>query len=491
MRSAVLFLVVFVASVSSLNNVGRCNPATVSPSPVTHWYAEEWLEVSHISFSSCYLPEDMGGSSFWSDMRLRGTDLWLWLGDNMYMDGTDMNAKRELYNAARDEVGYVEHGPVMEGDKIPVMATWDDHDCCQNNAGNDFPCLDESQQEFVKHFNIPTTDPVHPNNTEHHRGVYNARMFLRPGTEEPGLHVIMLDARSGRDPTYSYHGQCLGAETQMLSRQQWAWLETELSKEAEITVIASGIQVLPPTDLSRTRTEYCADDSHSGGGTSFLDSIHALGEDGDWYGTEYESWAEIPKERLKLLGLAQKSINEGRTKAVIFVSGDQHWAELMAKKMPESAEFGPSQVLYEVTASGVPRLFNYDIINSNRLRDRSCNTEGSGPYNQACVFPFRYQGATYTDCITVDSSEPWCSTKTDSTNSHIPGYWGHCDNNDNELAQTTFSDSTKTCTLSDYHICYAQGNYGFIEVDFENKEVKMGIKTPTENEQAYHIISFE
>ena len=25
--------------------------------------------------------------------------------------------------------------------RIPVMATWDDHDCCSNNLGNDFPCL--------------------------------------------------------------------------------------------------------------------------------------------------------------------------------------------------------------------------------------------------------------------------------------------------------------------------------------------------------------
>ena len=490
MKSSLLLAVLYCSRGSSLQDSARCQPATVSLSPVTHWYAEDGLDVSRVSFSSCYLPEDMGGSNFWSDMRGRGTDLWLWLGDNMYMDGTDMNAKRELYNAARDEAGYVEQGPVMAGNKIPVMATWDDHDCCQDNAGNDFPCLAESQQEFVKHFNIPPSDPVHPDSPDYHLGIYNSRLFSKPGSEEPGLHVIMLDARSGRDPTYSYHGECRGAETQMLSQYQWTWLEEELRKESEITIIGSGIQVLPPTDQTRERGDYCADDSHSGGGSAFLDSIAAVGEDADWLGTSYESWAEIPRERLRLLGLAQKSINEGKTKAVIFVSGDQHWAELMAKKMPDSVEFGPSQVLYEVTASGVPRLFNYDIVNSNRLRDRSCNSQGSGPYNQACVFPFRYQGSTYTECTTAGSSEPWCSTKTDSTNSHMSGYWGHCDHMENELVQTSYSDSTKTCTLSNYHICYAQGNYGFIEVDFDNKKVRMGIKTPTEDEQAFHQISY-
>ncbi len=32
-------------------------------------------------------------------------------------------------------------------------------------------------------------------------------------TQEPGIHVIMLDARSGRDPTHAEHGSCLGGAT--------------------------------------------------------------------------------------------------------------------------------------------------------------------------------------------------------------------------------------------------------------------------------------
>ena len=41
------------------------------------------------------------------------------------------------------------------GDKIPVMATWDDHDYGSNNVGDDYACPMESQDEFVTHFNIP------------------------------------------------------------------------------------------------------------------------------------------------------------------------------------------------------------------------------------------------------------------------------------------------------------------------------------------------
>ena len=36
--------------------------------------------------------------------------------------------------------------------------------------------------------------------------LYSITSFPQPGSEEPGLHVIMLDARYDRDPTYSVHG---------------------------------------------------------------------------------------------------------------------------------------------------------------------------------------------------------------------------------------------------------------------------------------------
>ena len=179
---ATVFVVLSYSETLANSVQAQCKPAVETPSPITHYYAEDGLEVSRVSFSSCYLPEDMGGSNYWSDVRTRGTELWLWLGDNMYMDGTDMNAKRRAYNAARDEEGYVETGPVKAGDKIPVMATWDDHDCCADNDGNEFPCLAQSQEEFVQHFSVPASDPIHQDNLEYRLGVYNSRMFLKPGT---------------------------------------------------------------------------------------------------------------------------------------------------------------------------------------------------------------------------------------------------------------------------------------------------------------------
>ena len=43
------------------------------------------------------------------------------------------------------------------------------------------------------------------------------------------------------------------------------------------------------------------------------------------------------------------------TKAVIFISGGLHFGDILAKRMSDSPEYGNSQTLYEVVASGVGR----------------------------------------------------------------------------------------------------------------------------------------
>ena len=56
----------------------------------------------------------------------------------------------------------------------------------------------------------------------------------------------------------------------------------------------------------------------------------------------------------------------------------------------------------------------------------TCTTE-SGPYpDEACVFPFRYNGVTYTSCTTQDKDQAWCSTKTTLAGTHTPGFYGYC-----------------------------------------------------------------
>ena len=45
--------------------------------------------------------------------------------------------------------------------RIPVLATWDDHDCCSNDLGGSYPCLGQSQDEFVRYFDLPASEPAH------------------------------------------------------------------------------------------------------------------------------------------------------------------------------------------------------------------------------------------------------------------------------------------------------------------------------------------
>jgi len=249
------------------------------------------------------------------------------------------------------------------------------------------------------------------------------------------------------------------------------------------------MQVLQPTDQTKIREFYCSDDSHSGGGDSFPRAIASLGESEHFLGTYTESWGEIPQERAKLLGLAQRTLNSGTTKAIVFLSGDQHWGELLAKRMPESEQFGGEQVVYEVTASGVYADWPGPVGNGNRLREVSADWQGSGPYNQACVFPFTYQGSTHTSCAPYDGGGTWCSTAT-LYGVHIPGSWGVCAPPEEELAQAVFSNSSRTCSQSPFHICLAQANYGYVEVNWAERRLRMGARTPEEKEEMFHQIEY-
>ena len=176
---------------------------------------------------------------------------------------------------------------------------------------------------------------------------------------------------------------------------------------------------------------------------------------------------------------------------VLFVTGDVHWAELQAKRMPDSDTWGPTQVLYEVTASGIPQHWPGFYLNSNRLRDKSADNKGNGVFNRNCQLPFTYSGVTYDECTAIDNDDiPWCSTFVDGTGNHVKGHWGNCAPISLELAQEVFSNSSKTCAQSRYNICGAEANYGFIHVDFEKRSLLMGIRTPLEGEEMSHRIKY-
>lgn len=128
----------------------------------------------------------------------------------------------------------------------------------------------------------------------------------------------------------------------------------------------------------------------------------------------------------------------------------------MAKEMPASEEFGPAVHLHEVTASGIDQNWNEDILNANRVRVRSADSQGDGVFDKECKFPFIYEGQQYNNCTSVGQSAPWCSRQTDSGGNHVEGVWGFCQSEELELAQDLLFSGTHTCTDQVAHVCTAQ-----------------------------------
>ena len=166
----------------------------------------------------------------------------------------------------------------------------------------------------------------------------------------------------------------------------------------------------------------------------------------------------------------------------LIYSGDQHWGEQMAKRMPTSADYGPAQVLYEVTASGIDQDYIEDVLNSNRLRERTSDTRGDGIFDMECDLPFVYNGVTYTDCTDVDSSSssggvPWCSTKVDADSlQHITGHWGNCLPSPEELIQES--------SYSDQHQDYYE--YDQCSSAFDHMQQQQQQYEKEQQEQLYH-----
>eukprot|EP00035_Acanthoeca_spectabilis_P039104 m.59035 g.59035 ORF g.59035 m.59035 type:complete len:527 (+) comp9439_c0_seq1:618-2198(+) len=244
----------------------------------------------------------------------------------------------------------------------------------------------------------------------------------------------------------------------MLGDTQWAWLQAEFNTPSEVKIIGSGIQVLPPlADEGRvSKSSYCA---YDGAGGTFDAAIAEMAEVGK-RGSEYEQWAEIPQERTKLLRMAQKSINDGHTRAVIFVSGDQHWGELSRKEIPASSTHGAAATVYELTASGLDANWFSSTIqfyNDNRATDvPTCDTQNNGHMANTCVFPFIYEGVTYNECTMEDLNVPWCYHQVDAQGVGVSGQWGVCGSFVNN----------------------APSNYGEIAFDWANSQVALRVITP-------------
>lgn len=156
----------------------------------------------------------------WKTILRNNPDIFLFLGDNVYIDSGDEKIMRGKYAKLASIPGFRK---LLEKN-IPIVATWDDHDYGVDDGGADFPQKKISQKVFLDFFKEPN-DSVR----RKQKGIYDAKIFGSPGKQ---VQIIALDTRYLRNATT------------LLGEDQWKWLETELRRPAEVRVIMSSIQVI-------------------------------------------------------------------------------------------------------------------------------------------------------------------------------------------------------------------------------------------------------
>lgn len=269
--------------------------------------------LTRVLFGSC-VKQDQPVPIF-DAILARQPELFLFLGDNIYADTTDMELMRSKYAKLGADAGFQR---LLQA--CPVMATWDDHDYGGNDAGAEYPLREQSQQGFLDFWGDPADSP-----RRQREGIYDAQVFGPAGKR---VQVIMLDVRYFRGPLKTGPRRLGGPyvpeenpAVTMLGAEQWAWLEEQLRVPAEVRLIASGIQCV----------------SQDAG---------------------HETWSNLPHERQRLFDLIAKTGASG----VLLLSGDRHWAELSVERQ------GVPYPLYDLTSSSLNQLHPRGTPTDNRTR---------------------------------------------------------------------------------------------------------------------------
>ena len=246
-------------------------------------------------------------------------DVFLFLGDNIYADTQDMAVMRAKYDALKGSRFFRELRA-----RVPILATWDDHDMGANDAGADYPKRSEAKEEFLRWLDEPANSP-----RRQREGVYDARVFGPAGKR---VQIILLDTRTFRSPLKRVpraEQKLVGGAyvpnedptATMLGAAQWRWLKEQLTQPAELRLIASSIQ--------------------------FVSEFSGA-----------EAWANLPLEKQRMLDL----LGETKAAGVLFVSGDRHWCEL--SRMP-----GPTGYpLHDLTASALTEKHPRGTPSENKYR---------------------------------------------------------------------------------------------------------------------------
>jgi alkaline phosphatase D len=245
--------------------------------------AEEHASLSRILFGSCLKEAEI--SPIFETILAHEPELFLFLGDNIYADTSDMAVMQAKYDVLGATPKFAE---LMKA--CPVHATWDDHDYGVNDGGAEYTPRDEAQRIFLDFWGDAADSPRRAR-----PGVYESAIYGEPGKR---VQVLVLDTRYFRGPLKKGEKRLGGSwypsddpAITMLGEAQWLWLEEELKKPVEVRLVVSSIQLV----------------------------ASAAGQ---------ETWANLPLEQKRFYDLIAKTKANG----VIVLSGDRHWAELSVER---------------------------------------------------------------------------------------------------------------------------------------------------------------
>jgi len=282
----------------------HADEADVAPPPA----ADEPLSV--IAFGACHKldrPFDV-----WDAILAQKPQAFLFTGDSIYKDTTVIEEKRAEYAKLAAVPNFARFRQ-----RVPILATWDDHDYGANDGGADYPRRDDAKQVFLDFFREPKDSPRWK-----HGGVYGAWVFGPAGKR---TQIILLDTRYFRSPLkpdLGFGGYLPNNDpaATMLGSEQWAWLAEQLKVPAELRLLVSSIQVQAEEQPN-------------------------------------EKWANLPHERANLF----KLIAGSKATGVVIISGDRHHGEI------QSMDIGCGYRVPEVTSSGMNCPYEpYDEPNRHR-----------------------------------------------------------------------------------------------------------------------------
>lgn len=209
----------------------------------------------------------------WKVVAENNPDLFLFAGDNVRLNVASQKPTMAQYRKL-DTIP--EYRAFRE--KVPFFATWD---------SDDFG----DQQEFIKYWSY-----VGNSISFGQKGIYHGKII---GPKNKQVQIIMLDTRTFRSKPED-------ANSTLLGEMQWAWLESQLKRPAQVRMIVSSVPLIA--------MEHGAD-----------------------------KWSLYPKERQRFFDLLRKT---GARNVVVF-SGDRRQSSIAKTSIKDWG------MLFDITASPI------------------------------------------------------------------------------------------------------------------------------------------